>query len=263
MCIRDIYTYTLEHVSTILGSYEVINSLSGASFPSLSFVDAVADPESQPEQYRIHVSNECGDTLLTSNIGRTIHVEALANSENLINTVTWTPYEGWENGVDSYILYRSVDDDPFDIVTILDGSVRNYEDDVSQFASSKGRFCYYLEALEVPNSIPSSNTALSNVVCVAQEPIVYIPNTMVINGFNEIWVPVLSYTDFDRYEAVVVNRWGETVFYTTNHDEAWQGLGNDRTVPEGQYVYFITITDGLGNLSTKSGPIHVIKKQKE
>jgi gliding motility-associated-like protein len=59
---------------------------------------------------------------------------------------------------------------------------------------------------------------------------IFVPNSFTPNddGINDIFIPVMSDDSFiKKYEFAIMNRWGETVFYTTDPEEGWQGNTRD------------------------------------
>jgi gliding motility-associated-like protein len=65
----------------------------------------------------------------------------------------------------------------------------------------------------------------------------YMPNAFTPNedGINDLYGPVMEGVDPDAYEFFIVNRWGETVFYTNDIDQKWNGSGMNGThyAPDG------------------------------
>jgi large repetitive protein len=58
---------------------------------------------------------------------------------------------------------------------------------------------------------------------------IFLPNSFTPNddGLNDLFIPVMSDKSFiKKYEFAIMNRWGETVFYTTDPEMGW--LGNTR-----------------------------------
>ena len=84
-------------------------------------------------------------------------------------------------------------------------------------------------------------------------PTVFTPNndehneTFVIKGLN-----------IDYFYIRIFNRWGELMFESNAIDKYWDGLFNNRHVPEGTYYYNIDIIGKDNNSFTKSGVINVI-----
>jgi len=222
------------------------------------FIDSDVNTSTFYYDYKVALVNECSDTVNISNIGRTIKVDGLANSENLINTITWNPYENWENGVDIYEIYRSVDGDAPELIATNPNGVLYYEDDVSDQLHTKGEFCYFVIAHETANTIGISAISTSNVLCLAQPPKVWIPNAFAVNGFNDEFFPTISFADRDTYRLIIYNRWGQELFATLDIDDKWDGTKNGNLIQEGTYMYYIEISDGSGQIYEFRGPITLL-----
>ncbi|MBS1937187.1 MAG: gliding motility-associated C-terminal domain-containing protein [Bacteroidetes bacterium] len=75
-------------------------------------------------------------------------------------------------------------------------------------------------------------------VCTA--PTAFLPNAFTPNndGINDTWPGHLDIPDLN-YQVQVFNRWGESLWATTNPEEKWDG-GN---LPPGVYIYRMTMRD--------------------
>jgi gliding motility-associated-like protein len=84
---------------------------------------------------------------------------------------------------------------------------------------------------------------------------VTIPNILTLNddGANEVFlIDGLK----DNSSLVIINRWGNVVFETTNYLNDWKGTNKqsgDRVL-DGVYTYLLTEPDG----SKKHGFIHIV-----
>ncbi|MFM7106822.1 MAG: gliding motility-associated C-terminal domain-containing protein, partial [Flavobacteriales bacterium] len=120
-----------------------------------------------------------------------------------------------------------------------------YEDKVLEYIEGDGRFCYRINSRPYQNdSIIGLPLVVSNEVCLAYEPLIWIPNAMVYDGYNNEFKPVISFAGLKEYNFDIYSRWGDLVFSTDNPAESWNGRFGDRVVQEGPYFYTITIRDG-------------------
>ncbi len=68
----------------------------------------------------------------------------------------------------------------------------------------------------------------------------YLPNSFTPSGdkINDTFHPMYD-CDITDYELRIYNRWGEELFSTTNPEEGWTGVYDDKPVPDGVYVYTV------------------------
>lgn len=254
------HTFLLQKQNEFDPEFQTIDSQTVAGVSTLQFSDQDVDPTEKSYTYRIQVENNCGDVVYTSNIGETMLLTGIANTEQLTNTIIWNGYEEWDEGVDYYQIFRKIDGAEFPVfLDEVPGSVTFYEDDVSQLFNTKGEFCYLIAAFESPNGITLPAGSLSNEHCLTQDPVIWIPNAFVVDGFNKIFKPVISFADTDNYRMEIYSRWGNIVFTTTDVTEGWDGIYKDELVPEGLYAYYISVADGAGRIIENRGTLTLLK----
>jgi gliding motility-associated-like protein len=228
------------------------------------FTDTDVLPSTFNYNYRVRVRNQCNDWVDTTAISRTMVLQGLANTDRLVNVLQWSHYSGWENGVLAYRVHR---EDPetgtTEVVVEVNGTQTYYEDDVSDLIYTSGRFCYHIEAVERPSSLfPSvSFTALSNVICLIQQPVIWVPNAFVVDGFNTTFQPVISFADFDHYKMLIYSRWGDVIYETEDINAPWDGRMNGEMVQEGVYAYYISVEDGNGRPYEARGTVLMLSNR--
>ncbi len=249
------HTYTLERLVAGTETFAIRDAAILAGAGELVFTDDVINTSEQSYTYRITVTNGCGDEVDLSNIGKTIVLSGFINRENLSNVVRWTPYELYTNGVQRYEVYRSIGDELPQLLVTLPPSARDYVDDVGDLLNTPGEFCYRVVAVENNNGLTLPGNPQSNPLCLTQEPVIWVPNAFVVNGFNNTFSPVISFADFDNYRLQVYSRWGDLIFETRDIEASWDGRYRDQLVPEGVYAWFISIADGAGRFYEKRGTV--------
>jgi len=89
----------------------------------------------------------------------------------------------------------------------------------------------------------------------------YIPNAFTPDGdgINEVWIPVGL--NISEYEIQVFNRWGESVWRSTQLGEAWSGSDNfgEYYVPDGIYGYIVKAISVKGLPITKFGNVLILR----
>lgn len=89
-----------------------------------------------------------------------------------------------------------------------------------------------------------------NVVIVPCDDLAYwVPNTFTPNGdeANNLWGPVFS-GDYDPYDfnLLIVNRWGNLIWESKDHEAKWNGYYDGKMCPDGVYIWKMTFGK-LGN----------------
>lgn len=91
---------------------------------------------------------------------------------------------------------------------------------------------------------------LTQIVDVAFEPTLYVPNAFTPDGdgLNDVFQPIgIGYHD-NAYALRVYNRWGELIFTSRDPMVGWNGQGRGRSlVPGGVYTYMIRYTNVKGS----------------
>ncbi|MDC3153859.1 gliding motility-associated C-terminal domain-containing protein [Bacteroidota bacterium] len=193
------------------------------------------------------------------------------SSDEYINTITFNEYANWLGNVDKYELYRSANRQPFVILPIYTfdrnsnpNESLKYNDLVTDFGEQgNGRFCYYVKASEGLNNTygPTNFGSYSNISCISQTPIIYLPNSFTPNRdeHNELYIPVTYFVSEDGYLFSIFDRSGNLIFETNDPKKGWDGSYKGNLVQNGTYVYILKYINGVGNLINKTGPVNVIK----
>lgn len=236
---------------TTIGS---VNATAGMN-PLVTFSDNNVIAKEFSYTYIVEMINECNDLKITSNIAKTSLLFVINDRLELTNTIVWTPYEGWANGVSGYEIHRAYSGiwETTPIITfsaLLDTMV--YVDDVSDDLKGNGEFCYKVIALENAGArvgnLPEAKSS-SNDDCVDHDPLIFIPNAFAPeSSFNPVFKPVLTFSEPKSYQMIIYDRWGQKIFETDVIDEGWNGANNNSgsLLPTGMYVYFIQF-DSAGN----------------
>ena len=89
---------------------------------------------------------------------------------------------------------------------------------------------------------------------------VIVSNLMTTNGdgFNDFWL-VKNIENYPGTEAIVVNREGQQVFYSSSYDNTWDGTRNGKALPDGTYYYFIKFQNSD---KIYKGPITILNEKK-
>ena len=231
-------------------------------FP-VSHIDEDRNTNEFTYRYRAVAFNGCEAPVAQSQESSTMLLRAFKSTTpgSFKNSLIWTPYEGFTNGLDRYEITRKQSNEEGVLGEALDdvpSITESYEDNVEDKFDSPGIFCYQIVALEVPDSNEIVQGAASNWVCLTEEPVVWIPTAFTPNG-DEIndwfpWAPGAANVRFlgDRpenstnFRMTISTQWGTKIFETTSIEEPWDGRVNGRLVQNGIYLVHTEYLDGIG-----------------
>ena len=257
-----------------IGSVPFINS------STINYMDYSAKPDEYYYQYQVFPVDTCNNIIPTPSVylsvndtsyGQTILLESEINIdygndpqffEQYTNTLTFNEYEKWLGNVREYQLYRSINRGEFDVLPLyVFDRVNNpneelkYIDVVTEFGDGNGRFCYYIKAIEGNNNPygPVTEGSYSNISCVSQTPILFVPSSFTPNGdeHNEIFKPITNFVSEIGYEFSIYTRSGALLFSTNDPQKGWDGTFQGRFVQNDNYVYHISYINGVGDLTEK------------
>jgi len=230
---------------------------------SVTHVDVERNTDEFSYRYRAIAYNGCEAAVAESQVSETMLLRGFQSTTPGFyeNSLIWTPYAGFGNGLDRYEIIRKQSNDlnvvgeSLATVTAVNES---YEDNVEDAFDSPGIFCYQVLALEVPDSNEVLQGAASNWVCLTEEPVVWIPSAFTPNDddLND-WFPWApgeanvgflgeSQGDSPNFRMTVSTRWGTKIFETRSIDEPWDGRVDGRLAPNGVYVVQVEYLDGAG-----------------
>lgn len=223
------------------------------------FTDNNHSADNQSEIYRILAIDSCGNPTIHTNIGKTIYLTTESDHAALLVRLSWSSYQNFSAPIVQYRIYRSVngvlETTP---LAVLPSSTRTYLDSLTNYNNTSGQFCYFVEAVEGTNEYGFFEVSRSNYACALIDPLIFIPNSIVVNGINELFLPVVGYYNMTSYDLTVIDRWGQSIFRTNNPSEGWNGSFGGKLVPEGLYVYILRINNGENTEITRRGHVNVL-----
>ncbi len=270
----DVSDYILKRTLDTNDVYQTIGIFRapsiGAPVDSIIFLtDEEALANFHNYYYQVQMVDSCGEFLDTSTFASSMYLKISANSTKRENTLTWTNYVGFEGDVAFYRIWRGKDGvydliDPLITVFPDEGPTTTYVDNVfDDFENSQGQFCYYVVAHEGEETFRAikPEEAISNEVCVNQQPFVSIPKAFTPNGdgLNDTFKPVFIFTSVKQYEFSVYNRAGEILFKTNSLDVEWDGTIDGKLLPTGVYIYKVKFESSTGEKFDDLGSFTIVR----
>ncbi len=182
----------------------------------------------------------------------------------LINTLRWTNTDNYCPYTDDtdkyYIWYRQQSVGDF---ILLDSTLIATDTVYDHYMSIGIAGCYAVTAIDFNGNISSP----SNIVCISSDacPLYSLPNVFTPNNdsYNDYWEAFPHLASVERIKLVVVNRWGNLVFETTDPNFRWDGrnISTNKLCPDGAYFYVcdvFEITLEGTRQRTITGSVHII-----
>lgn len=245
------------------GNYVEIAIFNQTADQFLTYTDKGLDARSVQYNYRFEAYDGCGTLIGQSNLGTNIVLDALAETRELKNYLSWNPYEAWQQGVSEYQIWRKVGSETdFQLYATVGGDTFIFEDDVEQYRDQEGEFCYRVVAIEAANSYGLPSQSRSYTDCVTQPPIMWIPSAIVLDGQpqNQVFKPVAGFIDLATFRMEIYNKWGQLIFESADIDEGWDGTYRGNRVREDVFRYIIAYSDGSGKPYIEQDVLYVLRK---
>ncbi len=225
------------------------------------FTDTDADVNLQAYTYRTQYVDSCNSAGTYANEATTIFVQGIADEIQQINYVYWSPYVGFDGGIDHYDVFRyNKLSGVSQLIATINPNQLSFEDTLIS-NDFPGEICYYVEGSENLNSYGFAEVTRSNVFCLVYEPIIYIPNSFCPSGVNTVFLPILTNIDPTNYSMYIMNRWSNIIFESNDMNVGWDGKinGGKDEAPNDNYLYVISVQDAGGRQITKRGFVTLIR----
>jgi gliding motility-associated-like protein len=258
--IEKINLYKSINNSNAFTLWQTINTVGG----TISLIDNTVSVSKQSYSYFFTTEGPCDLIFDSSQISKTILLDV-----NMINpgdqSLNWTLYNDFiKNTKDQDVLLGSSSNwdksSPWNILSSID-NLQTESSDQTTFNSNQEEICYCIRAIENDPMSPFNrqDTSYSNIVCLTADPIVYFPNAIQINGFNNTFFPKGLFIDYEKSSYRVYNRWGEIIYECADIRKPWDGTHNGQFVQSDVYVFRAHITGINGKSLFFDGTITVLK----
>jgi len=128
--------------------------------------------------------------------------------------------------------------------------------------NSEGTYTIYLTVTDAYGCTDSTSRKVS----VSAPYTFYVPNAFSPNndGVNDQFLPKGVYVDEERYNMLIFNRWGETIFETQDVNQGWDGNVNSTGIESTEvssdtYIYIIKLYDVNGDYHEYMGEIILVR----
>lgn len=208
-------------------------------------------PADGPVSVQIKAVDSCGIGSDSSGTHTTIWLQSERFED--ISFLSWTDYQGWDIGT----LHLDLLQENGTWKTIASGLENaNTYGDPSYSEALMDNYCYRIKASKEGED---SLYTLSNISCVAQAPLLLIPNAFTPNGdrLNDLF-QVYSLSNAS-IEMTIYSRWGEQIYSEKSSSPSWDGSYRDIPAEEGIYLYIIQVLTNEGRKYTLTGSIELLR----
>jgi gliding motility-associated-like protein len=207
-----------------------------------------------PNTYNIKAISLCNDSTVTQDLAQTIYLKGERTDKSEAK-LTWTAYQRWDLGVNSYKLYSQSYDGGFSFMANISGQILDFTDKTFAGISEPQR-CYKIVADE---NLGNLQLSVSNIICVPLKPTLLIPSAFSPNGdgINDTWF--ISYQGIKEANIRIFNRWGELIYRSTAEKPEWDAIYKGLEVPTGAYFYQIEAIGIKHEKVFKHGLVEVIR----
>ena len=143
---------------------------------------------------------------------------------------------------DDQVLFpgESVQLDPGEFISYLwqDGSTDRY------YVVSYDNYSDSIYTVEVWDAHCKNSASVKIEIFNVEVPNVITPNG---DGYNDTFRPGEGWSGIKSHKMVVVNRWGNKVWESSNFESGWDGKVNGKTVAAGTYFWVLEVTYGPDN----------------
>lgn len=211
--------------------------------------------------YQINATDVCDNVSPLSNPGRTIHLAATLHENKKDANLSWTPYIHWNEGVENYIVERSIEGAAFQEIARVSSTDSTFTDTNLPLYCAKD-FVYRITGIRnQPEQTDSSYNvvSVSNTADFVPPMHIYIPNAFTPddNRLNDGFAPkgVFIY----KYRLTVFNRWGEKLYESDACQNFWDGLYQGEKAADGVYAYKVEAWDLEMKMYQFVGTVHVLR----
>jgi gliding motility-associated-like protein len=217
-----------------------------------SFTDREVDINQNIYEYKIETNTDC-----VNNISSAIHQSVLltAEQDDKEATISWSEYIGWENGVEHYEIWVSIDSGDYQLLETTTDWQLNYPNKNEGFDH-----CFVVKAYERNGNEAIS---LSNVSCVSFVPEIKTYNVITPNRSNYVdayneYFTVDNIEHYPRSRLIILNRYGKIIFETTGYSNNWNGKVNGNPIPSGTYFYELKLNEPRNEINMIRGYFSVL-----
>lgn len=252
-------TITSARIDRLPPAANTVNLALPAPLVAQNFFSDPAPNTNSTLRYTVTAQDRCNNTI-TSNQISSLLLAGTALDDQAVNKLQWPAYV--HDLLDS-ITYELVRIEPngSELVIFAGNSLALSFNDEFDGTDTESR-CYFLRAnviFRTPDDKTFARVIRSNRVCLSQPVRLYVPNVFAPEGINRIFKPQTPSEQITEYSMEILDRWGGILFQSSNIDSGWDGESRGEPLPQGVYLYRISLTQGNGQQLERVGTVTLIR----
>jgi gliding motility-associated-like protein len=201
--------------------------------------------------YHVSYTDVCTKTSLPSDNICPIQLTGSLNNLNQV-TLDWSAYEGWDLGVSRYKIEK-FDADGI-LLSTTNSSTLTYLDMGNDPDNQIVKYRITAEPQDAALAISQSNTVTFKKQARLVFPTAFTPNK---DGLNDTFTVEGQFVESMKLQ--IFDRWGVLLF-STEDNQAWDGMHEGRLMPESTYIWKAFITDKAGGKFAEIGSVALLRK---
>ena len=208
-----------------------------------SYTDRDLDINEHSYEYKIETNTDCDDMIVT-----TEHRSILLQSEmeDSVASFSWNNYLDWQNGVDHYEIWISIDSSEYRLMENTSDLQFSYSDQNAGFDH-----CFEIRAIEKNGN---NSMSVSNTSCVEYIPKIKTYNIITPNkdSFNEFFT-IDNIEHYPNSVLTIINRWGEVIYKTVGYNNNWNGKVDEKQAASGTYFFELDLNEPRNEVKSVRG----------
>ncbi len=244
------------------GEYRVVANISYTGNNTVVYHDNISLAGNNNIYSYIFDAPDACNLVYKSSAPVTIMRLELTEVDRNTNALSWNAYNGWENGVGVYEIYRQPESEPTPILCGTSGS-SSFTDFMGDVITASDKTHYFVRAVEAgggnDGKVQSANSTRASI---KRETVIFIPNAFTpraAEGNNEIFKPTCYFVKQGTYSMRIYNRQGALIFESHDTEIGWDGTFKGEYCHPNTYIYIIEFVNSDGEKVVKKGTLALVE----
>lgn len=216
------------------------------------YIDTDVNIYEHSYEYKIVTNVDCENSV-DSQIHQSILFRAEKDEES--TKISWNSYEGWNNGVEHYEVWISIDSGEYKLQETTSGLNLQYD-----YKHNGFDFCYYVKAIEKDgnNATSTSNNSCVDFVPEIETYNVITPNTSQYSDEKNEYFIVKNIEHYPNSKLTILDRYGKILYEVVGYQNNWNGKVKGKTAATGTYYFELELKEPRNELKRIKGYFSIL-----